>query len=186
MTFEPDARATAFVGCETYEGFLKNGVPEIYLKPEVHDDVKSSFRVVEKLLQYSYYEYEFFDVAGTKSLLTLELALKLRYVDLNKGEGKHRNLNYLIQWFLERKYFETTNPKFLENIRWIRNHLAHPDRYSFGGFAMRQWIEHSLDLINSLYENVELRIKRASLQKSLLPRFRRLTKNGAVLTHKEI
>lgn len=189
MNFSPDPRMTCFDGCETYESFLKVMTTEIWLKPEVHEDVHNSFRVIKKLIEHSYYEYEFYDVAVTKALMTLEMALKIRYKEINeedwdrktkKGEPK-RDLNNLINWFKDNKYFEIEDSDYLKKVKNIRNYFAHPNKFGFGGPIMGQWIEHPMDLINDIYENIELRKKRFIENENISQKLQQFLPEGSVL-----
>ncbi|HQS04892.1 MAG TPA: hypothetical protein PLT16_04570, partial [Daejeonella sp.] len=80
---EQDSRWLSFEGIpNNFNDFSKKTVPEIYLKPEVHEDIKMSFRVIKRLMEFSFYEYEFFDVAADNAILVLEMAFKIRYQEL--------------------------------------------------------------------------------------------------------
>lgn len=49
---------------ESFEDFCQNRIPQIYLKPNVHDEIKEGFRIIRKLLEHSYFEYQFYDEAA--------------------------------------------------------------------------------------------------------------------------
>jgi hypothetical protein len=193
MDFTPDARMQVFVGCETYESFLNVMLPDIWLNVNVSEDVKKNFRVIRKLLEHSYYEYEFCDMAATKALMTTEMALKIRYRELtkelwstkDKNAKPKRNLKNLIDWFNDKTYFEVYNPCFLDKIRAIRNYLAHPENFSFGGPIMIQWVEHSVDLINDIYEDPDLRKIRFAQYKQKSVIINKIVCNGVVLKIEE-
>jgi hypothetical protein len=159
MNFQQDDTWTVFNGVtDNLENFRNKFVPDIYLKPSVHKDIKESFRVIKKLIEFSFYEYKFYDVATLKSMITMEMALKLRYEELEKIKwNKNDSLRKLIKWFEERNYFEVYNPDYLKSLRYIRNQLAHPYQHNFSGPHTRHIIENVLDLINGLYEDTELR-----------------------------
>jgi hypothetical protein len=151
------------------EDFKNRWVPEIYLKPQVHKDVQEKFRVIKKLIQHSYFEYQFYDVAATESLLTFEMALKLRYKEINaKDWEKNKPLAQLIDWFEKRNYFEVYNDLYLKSIRQIRNGAAHPTQHSMSGGLNRRIIENILDLINGLYEDTTLRKDRMELSLKII------------------
>ena len=172
-----------FVIPVTFEGFCKETIPEINLKPEVNEDVHKSFRVVRKLLEHSYYEYEFFDMAALKSILSFEMALKLRYQELTGTKwSENKSLKTLIQWFHEKRYFEVYNDSFLDYVRMIRNHSAHPYRHGLSGAMGRQNILYSIDLINDLYEDPELRVKRMTLMNEISSKVKELNTNGLKIT----
>lgn len=157
-----DETWTVFDGVtEDRDTFIRKFVPEIYLRPDVHKDVIENFRLIEKLLEHSYFEYKFYDLAALKSMLTMEMALKLRYEELN-GEkwDKRKSLQHLIQWFEYRNYFEVYNPDYLNSLRAVRNLMAHPYEHTYGGPHSSHLIESVVDLVNGLYEDPVLRKER--------------------------
>ena len=178
-----------FANTETFEIFRKNFIPEFYFKNQVSEDVKRSFKITEKLLFHSYYEYEFYDVAAAKALMDFEMALKIRYKELTgeewekkikKGE-KRRNLKNLLDWFQQKHYFEVIQDKYLDHVRMVRNSFAHPNRHSFGGAMIRQWIENPIDLINDLYEDCKLRQERKEKQKLIVDLLSKTLNSGSIL-----
>ncbi len=160
------------------DAFGKEFVPEIFLKPQVHKDIVENFRIIEKLLEHSYFEYQFYDVAFLKSLLTFEMALKLRYKEINSNDwDKKKPLIQLIDWFQKRNYFEVYNDEYLKMIREIRNLVTHPSEHSFSGPHSRHLIENVLDLINGLYEDPKLRKERMILTTKIINLLHKFT-NG--------
>lgn len=148
---------------QSYNQFAEKYLQEIYLKPEVHEDVRENFRVIEKLLQFGYYEHKFFDVAYSKASLGLEMAFKQRFLEL---EGKRWEGDFwpLINWLTSRNYFDVYNKGFMKSILSIRNNFAHPT----GGFAGAGQIHlafYPADLINSSYEDNLLTGKRAKINR---------------------
>ncbi len=107
MKFEliSDGRMASFESCETYDLFLKKMLPTFWFNKNVPSDVLDSIRVIRKLIEASYFEYEFCDVAALKAALIFEMALKIRYHDLTnetwnikvKNQPK-RDLANLIKW----------------------------------------------------------------------------------------
>ncbi|MFZ6012112.1 MAG: hypothetical protein ACOYXT_17355 [Bacteroidota bacterium] len=162
---------TALYDDISLKDFIDRVVPKIQFKSEVHEDIKKAFATVQNLLIQSYYDYQFLDVAYAKALHYLEMALKLRARDvdstLDKDKSDERTLSPLVQWFASRNYFEVQNPAFIKRISQARNHFSHPKRHGFAGTAGLHWIDTVVDLINDLYENVELRLERFETQKRL-------------------
>lgn len=138
--------------------FIKKFVPEIYLRPEVHKDTKENFRLVRKLLEHSYFEYKFYDMGALKTMITMEMALKLRYQEINNEKwSKNKSLEKLIDWFADRNYFEVYNPDYLDSLRTIRNIMAHPYEHTYSGPHSSHLIKNVVDLVNCLYEDPALR-----------------------------
>src|SRR5690242_20706158 len=88
-TLQMDDTWTVFDGVtDNMEKFIKQFMPDMYLNPQVHKDVVENFRVIRKLIECSYYEYKIYDVAVLKTALTMEMALKLRYLEINPEKEK--------------------------------------------------------------------------------------------------
>lgn len=165
--------------------FLKRYTPDFYLRPEVPAVVRESFRIAHKLIEHSYYEYNFYDMAAVKAILTMEMALKLRYKELGNEDGNKIRLPRLLKWFNDRNYIEIYNPDYLEVLRKIRNIVAHPEYHTVSGpIYHRKLIGNIIDLVNGLYENPELRRERMVLTKTLND-FLESCKHGFKVTGKE-
>lgn len=173
---------TAFQGELSFEEFVDKKIPKILFKEAVNSDVKQAFEIIQKLLIHSYYEYLFIDVAVNKALQTFEMALKLRYKELNGGkEWKKATLYQLIPWFQKRHYFESDNKNFLHRIRKTRNYLSHPENHRFAGSVGFPWIQTVVELINDLYEDTELRVQRKALRDEMTKSIKAIVTNGARL-----
>ncbi len=160
-----------------FDKFCTESIPEIKLKPQVNKEVADSFKIIRHLLEHSFFHFEFYDVAVTKCMFTFEMALKIRYKEVCNSEW-NGSLAGLIDWFHKRNYFEVYNDYFLHWYRKFRNSEAHPKGYSIAGSLKRQWITHTIDLINALYENPKLRYKRMSLTTTLNRKLSELSSNG--------
>jgi len=160
-------------------------LPKIHFYDTVNQDVKEAFRVVHKLLVHSYFEYLFVDVAVTKALQTFEMALKLRYKEINNIEWNNKYpLKQLIEWFRGYHFFEREDKAFFDHVRNTRNYLSHPEKHHFAGAASFHWIGTAIDLINDLYENVELRKQRLLLSSEIKDNLELFLKKGAKLIFK--
>ncbi len=188
MNFKKDFRWDIFESGKDFQTFKNWIMPNMFFKKAVPEDIINCFRVIKKLLLHSYYEYEFCDVATSKALLTLELALQTRYLELTgekwtikikKGEQR-RDLKNLISWFLDRNYFEISNINYLTQIRQIRNSYAHPKNYSYAGPAVTDLIQKTIDLINDVYENPDLRKQRIQLETELKRLLSPISNNGGI------
>lgn len=158
-----DTRWEIFYGDISIEEFVEKKIPKPVFKNKVHRDIKDQFGIVHKLLIHSYYEYLFLDVAVTKALHVMEMALCIRYKELNEGKDwdlKEKPLNQLMNWFHNNGHFEIKNQKLLNYIRQVRNHMTHPKGHHFAGTVGLPWIHTIIDLINGLYEDVETRKNR--------------------------
>jgi hypothetical protein len=181
MGIEKDHIWEVFTGAETFEAFQKNLLTEVYLNPQVPDDVRDLILIAQKLLKHSYFEYEFIDVALTHAIFAFEKALKIRWTEIH-GESTKKMLAELIDWFYDNNYFEASNKEVLHNLRQIRNNKAHDERKSLGGVAYMQKVYITIDFINDLYENPSLRIQRKKETELLTEQFNSLFKKAAILT----
>lgn len=148
--------------------FAKEFIPDLYLKPSIHKDVRDNFEVIGKLLEHSYYVYKFYDIAVLKSLLTLEMALKLQYKKKYSDDWGKRSLRSLIDLMKKANYFEVYNREFLNHVREIRNLLTHATQHTVSGPNGRVIIENVVELINGLYESPALRLKRMKLTSKII------------------
>ncbi len=165
-----------------FDTHCQTTVPQIFLKSTIDKNVRDSFRLVIKLLELSYFDYEVYDAGTHRALVTFELALKRRFTELNQEEWpKKKPLVKLIDWFEKAGYFEVYNPLYLDKLREIRNHITHPSFYSFGGPALGHLITGSADLINDLYEDPELRRERMNIVIQVNNHLSSITSNGAIL-----
>ena len=179
---KPDERWSILYNANDFDTYIKICTPEIWLKPEVPKHIHDSFGIIRKLLEHSYYVYEFYDEAASKALLIFEMALKLRYEEIEgKKWKKWDNLQKLIQYFADGQYFEADNQDFFDHIRHVRNSHAHPEQFSFGGAIMKQWIDKPMGLINDLYEDRELRRQRYSKREQIVQYFESVLHSGAEL-----
>lgn len=95
------------------------------LKEAVPQHIKELFRVTKKLFEFYFYEYEFVTVGSRQATFMLEMALNLKYYELNCQECK-KELYKLIDWFLQSNYLKD---KTLDALRILRNSFAHPKQH---------------------------------------------------------
>jgi hypothetical protein len=182
MNLERDPRWEIFFGDISLTDFAKSKIPLIRWRKDVNQGIKDAFKVVQKLLILSYYEYLFVDTAVNRSLQLFEMALKIRYKEINNTQWKSKGrLVEIIEWFRSRDYFERDDEEFLNHVRSTRNHLSHPERHTIAGGMWFHWIETTVDLINDLYEDIELRKVRRTVADGLLKNMSNFSVNGAKL-----
>ena len=178
-----DSRWNAFDAPVHFEDFCREKLPAIYLQPAVPEDVHQSFRVIKRLLQFSYFEYEFYDVAASRAMMTVEMAMRIKYKQLTGEDWADKKPLYkLIDWLKESYCFEIYNDGFLNHLRHIRNSMAHLKRHSFGGPLMNQWILHPMDIINDMYEDPILRYRRQILTIAIQDKLNEILSNGSQVT----
>jgi len=158
-------------------------VPELYIKEDAPQDVKDGFSLTWKLLRHSYFEYEFIDLALTQSILTLERALRIRYLELN-GNSKKMTLQDLLKWFSNEGYFEPTNHQVLDQLRYIRNSKVQETVHSIGGISYLNKVVTPFQLVNDLYEDREARQRRQTERLSIGKYLEENLRDGGILQHK--
>jgi hypothetical protein len=154
----PDSRTEIVFGSNDYDLFLTR-LPNLFLTEQVPEIIQNEIKIVLKLLQHSYFEYEFIDIALTHAIFTMEKALKLRYYDLQKSESK-LSLEKLITWAKDHDLVEHETSDVLHAYRIIRNAKVHATRRSLGGLIYLQAIPGVTALINDLHEDTLLRSER--------------------------
>lgn len=139
---------------QTFEDFCSKLHP-FYFKPEVPDDIVKSFTVIEHLLALGYYNYGCFDVAYTKALHTLDMALHLRFKELEPNKNP-KGLQGLINYFISRNYLDTSK-QTMDHLKYMRDFYSHPKWHTIGGILSMHGAEHVHRIINQLYEDVNIR-----------------------------
>jgi hypothetical protein len=163
---KPDSTWSAWK-INNHTQFIQDMVPELALREEVHEDIIKEFEIIKYLLIYSYYKYQFFDVALNKAVQIMEMAFKIRYKEMvGKEWPKNKNLETLIKELDALSLFES-HITHISRMRSLRNDLLHPDRHSFAGSVYSGHISSVAQIINELYDDVALRQKRKALVNDL-------------------
>lgn len=111
---------------ETFEGFINKVIPKIQPFENVPEAIKRRLGVIRKLLEFSYFEYEFIDVVMQRCYHTLELALQMKYKAKGNNKNK-RNLKPLLDW--------AYNEQQKEALEYLRNYQTHPKEDTLGGMV---------------------------------------------------
>ncbi len=162
--YEPDIILENF-GIKTREEFIEGFVVPGKFHKDVPADVVKSFETVTHLLAYSYHFYPLLDEALGKSLLIMEMAIKLKATQLGitlknpenkKGISYEKNFANLIEEVCSVSYLSFLKPDF-ERARGLRNHKMHPDRHSLMGIASKANSNSHLfiNIINLLFSSKE-------------------------------
>jgi hypothetical protein len=160
---QPDPRWEVLYELKTHEEFAEKFVPMVYLHPTVNKEIRDTFDSIRRQLVASYYHYESVDSAARNAVFSLEMALKIRYVEIYREACKAKqNFQNLLKHFQTEGYFEINDDGLFKWLRDVRNHFAHPTMHSFGGIINMRYIFIVADLINDLYENRALRAMRKS------------------------
>lgn len=168
----------------SHSEFQEKMIPLFHWHPDTHIDIVKRFDLVQKILLFSYFEYELLDVAVDRSLLSLEMALNLRLKEL-KAFKKWDKFEKRIDSAADLGLFENDDSQ-IHALRKLRNKSsAHPQHYSLTGIAGHRLVPTIIMVINDLYENRVLRSQRKQITEEansqLLSKFTR----GAILTENE-
>jgi hypothetical protein len=86
----------------------------------------------------------------------------------------------LLYFFNDQGYFETSSSELLDALRKTRNKQSHPQTFSGGYFIILNVFTHCVNLINDVYEDIELRKQRIEERIFLNNRLIEFLKNGGV------
>jgi hypothetical protein len=180
MELKPDDIWNTFENApQSLEQFCEQYVPEMKLRTQVHDDIFKEYEIIQKLLVHSYYEYKFIDVAVAKLLHTFEMALTIRFGEVNDNKKPPRSLQKMIEWFRLNNFFEQSNEHYFDVIRKVRNIVSHPSNHSFGGIAKFHWFNQITDLINEIHADIPERVERKTTLEKVNKILAEVLQNGA-------
>ena len=157
----------------------------IQFRPEVPEDVVKRFDVIKKLILHSYAEYAFLDVAGERALTGFEMALKIRYQEIeNDKVPKRFKFIHLIKWAADKHLFED-GEEIVQNVRKLRNHSVHPKRHNIAGLSMAGIAARVVELINELYDDADLRRSRKVEFSRVFDKLKELIAKGCLFEYQD-
>ena len=167
-------------GMDSINDFKKTA-GDLVFGPAVHEDVVKRFEVVKTLVVYSFSEWDFLDVAQERALSTFELALRMRYLEIEGHDPGEKELGDLINWGNSKGLFEKPK-KQIDKIRELRNKLVgHPESYQLYGSVAFHLIFEVCDLINGLYEDLTIRKARKQELRKANSVLKGIISNGGLL-----
>jgi hypothetical protein len=134
----------------SHEDFIKNFMVIGKFHDKVPDKIINDYKIVERLLCYSYYHYPLLDEAFSKATRIFESAIKLRLKELGIPDPpKFESLEKKIK-----KIEPFTSPTVL--IEWnkardIRNAFAHPEAGSLMGIIVLRGFYQMVNIINTVF-----------------------------------
>lgn len=134
------------------------------LVPEI---IVEDYKLVERLLFYSYFHYPLLDEAFSKSTRIFEasVTLKLEIVGLKKKEG-FESLNSKLHR-LEKYCSKDSHQQWLKAKEW-RNSFAHREAGVLVGITLINALKHNLNMINSLFLEVSAIHEKENHHRALL------------------
>jgi hypothetical protein len=170
-----------FVNGKSFQSFVSS-YPAFVCRKEVPESIRNKLRVAHKLLIHSYYEYAFLDIAFVRTMQIIEMALRVRYRELENDEPtRHLSLERLIRWADRKGLLEEPEAR-AQIFRFVRNFAVHAKSETLYGVSIVPTIYGAVDFINELYEIVELRVKRKSIESEVQQALTRVVRDGAILT----
>ncbi len=154
-------------------------LPRIEFHPQVDKEVTQRFDLVRKLIHHSYHEYDFLDAAYERALLTLEMSLHRRHIELEGTPSEH-TLTALISWGQNRGLFEDQK-RITDGLVNLRNHVGHLKAHYQVGYLALGLIQRIIEIINDLYEDDELRKKRKREIRCCQRILKQVVNDGAIL-----
>lgn len=140
---------------DSYEDFIENFMVAGKFHDKVPEKIKNDYKIVERLLCYSYYHYPLLDEAFSKATRVFESAIKLRLKELGIPEPKkHESLEKKI------KSIEPfTSPSVLQKwnkAREVRNVFAHPEAGSLMGITVLRGFYQMVNILNTIFLDKEV------------------------------
>jgi hypothetical protein len=180
---ERDEFWTFFKGSETHEQFCNEFLPDFHLTQYVPESVRKEWLTTQSLLEQSYFNADFVDVAVLYAVSVFERALRIRYREITGREK--RNLKELSHWFFQHNYFETFNVELIDQVRLIRNGKAHSETSSSAPSVFMMKIQPLIFLTNDIYEDVNLRAQRKNWLEAAHEDFNKHFHDGGILNDGE-
>lgn len=149
---------------------IEEHIEKNVIKGKFHDlvpeDIKSAYETIEYIMAHAFYHYPMYDVAVKELTSLMEMAVKIRanqkslpltYKD-KKGKEKQHSLSNLIDQVIKGKEAEILKEE-LHKVRNLRNSLVHRDSNSFAGASFQNTIWPTINRINELFYDGNIRTK---------------------------
>lgn len=147
----------------------------------VPEKIINDYKIVERLIYYSYYNYPLIDEAFSKSTRIFEasITLKLEIADLKKDgfESLNSKLKRLKE-FCSNDLFEQW-----KRAKELRNQFAHREAGVLTGIVLMNAFKHNLNLINSIFLEPTAILNKENNLKKLLQQSEHLAKGLFILEY---
>ena len=148
--FEPEILWEVYNGGQTFESFCENIIPKMAFNKNVPEEIQLRMTGIRKLLEHSYYEYCFIDIAMERCFTTFELALHKKHKLVHPGKEGLKNFKPYMSWAVSKKYLNMTEDQ-KKHIEYLRNTITHPKEVLSLGIMSLSAIRVVEELINDLY-----------------------------------
>jgi hypothetical protein len=163
--FEPDEIWSVF-RIESQEDFLNKYVLKGKFHQYVPEKIVKDYKIVERLLCYSYFHSALIDEALSKSTRIFESSVTLRIENEGLKKKRFEGLNSKLKRL--EKY---CTPDLFAQWDWARetrNHFAHREAGVTMGIIALNALKHNLNMINSIFLSEDIILKRESEYSTLL------------------
>lgn len=144
----PDQRWTIWKA-DSYESFIKKFMVLGKFHKKVPSVVVDEYKIVERLLCYSYYHYPLLDEAFSKLTRVFESSIKLRQKELGLPIKENEPLEKRLK-----KIEPFTSPTVFQDwhkVRKIRNYFAHPEAGKYMGITIVRGFYQMINIINLIF-----------------------------------
>lgn len=144
----PDQRWKVW-NANNYEDFIKTFMVIGKFHDKVPLVIVEEYKIVERLLCYSYYHYPLLDEAFSKATRIFESAIKIRQEELGipvKGFESLEKRIKKIEPFTSSAVFDEW-----DKARKIRNYFAHPEAGKFLGITVARGFYQLVNIINLIF-----------------------------------
>ena len=165
---------------QTLDDFVK-AYPPFQCHPFVPDFIRKQLEVVHRLLLFSYFEYRFLDVSLARVLQVAEMALKIRYKELEKRDPPKRiGFKPLVEWADRRGLWKR---KGIGSIYCVISETSRftPKQRDLVASSFSDTIYSVGDYINALYDDVNIRFERHRIECELRKSLDWFLRDGAVI-----
>jgi len=149
----------------------------------VPEKIVKDYKLVERLLFYSYFHYPLIDEAFSKSTRIFEASITLKLeIEGVKKEGfetLHSKLKRL------KKYCSNDLFEQWENAKELRNSFAHREAGVLMGITLMNGFKHNLNLINSIFLEPSTIIEKENNHKTILRQSEHLLKGFFILDYND-
>lgn len=171
-----------YLGIASETDFINKYVLKGRFHGLVPEEIVEDYKVVERLLYFSYYYYPLLDEAFAKSTRIFEASVSLKLEKLGMMKKGFESLNSKLKR-LEKHSSKDLSAQW-QSAREMRNMFAHQKAGALMGIVLINAFKHNLNMINSVFLSPEMIKEKDSELKNLLSQTEHFTKGLFVLDYR--
>lgn len=149
-------------------------------RAEMPEPIRYRFKMLAGLIAASFHNHALFDMITEYSLVTFEMALRVRYRQL-MGRPTKMKLDRLIAWADKKNLLDDVRgARTLQLLRNETLHAGQAQRFSTGALQLMARI---LEICNAIFEDPTRRATRLRQEQEIKSLFRGVETHGGVLHH---